>query len=120
MQVFAAMADVLARGDGPSHHDLPGGLRGVLGRNDRVDVFGNRSAGHDPDCRSGREFPRERLAGHGLAQDAKLEGVVFGRSGRFRAAQRKAVHRGPIEAGDVERCNHVRRQCAAAGLLEPN
>ncbi len=120
LKVFAAMADVLAGGNGSSHHDLTGVLRGVLGWNDRVDAVGDRGAGHDPHCRAGWEVPRERLARHGLTQHAELERVVFGGPGRFRAAQRKAVHGGSIEARDVERRNHIGRQRAAAGVLEGN
>ena len=120
LKVFATMADVLARRDGSRHNDLPGFFRGVLGRNDRVDAVRHRGAGHDPHGRAGRKFARERLAGHGLAQHAEVERVVLGGAGCFRSAQRKAVHRGSIEARDVERRNHSGCQRATAGVLEGN
>ncbi len=54
LQVLSAMADVLAWSHGSSNDDLPVGLRGVLGRNHRVDAFGDGRTGHDPHGRTRR------------------------------------------------------------------
>ena len=48
----------------------------------------------------------------------KLERVVFARAGRFRAAQRIAVHRGAIESRHVERAITSAAKHAAGRVLQ--
>ena len=84
----------------------------VLGRYDRVGAGWKRGPGHDSHGGAGTHFAGVRLARQHLPDDGEFKRRVFGRTGRERAVQRVAVHRGAIECGNVERRDHLLREHA--------
>ena len=112
------MADVLARRDRPGDDDRAPALRRVFGRHHRIRALRHGCTRHDA---NGACQPRRhrRTAGRAaLGRARETQWVVIACPRGLCATERITVHRGAIESGHVERCDHVAREHAAARVLE--
>ena len=106
--VLAGAADVVA-GPGRGQPDPVARGVGVLEHDDRVGAGRQRRAGHDPDRGARGERGRLAGAGEGRRRHRQLAGQVGG-------ADREAVHRRRVEAGQGAGGDQVGGQAPAPGV----
>jgi hypothetical protein len=99
-------------GNGNADFDLRTDQSRVLGRYDRVGAGWKRGPGHDSHGGARTHFAGVRLPASTCPTTVNSSGVYSGRTGRERAVQRVAVHRGAIECRNVARRDHLLREHA--------